>query len=203
MSKNTLLNTDNFKKLFNIDEIKKYFNKNTNVDNVLIAIIVIYIIFFSYRIPLELSIIMKNQIFRVFIIIAIIYLCYHNTLCAILLTIAYIITIVVEKKQKNTISIKEKFKNKDDDDSDDDNSDDDDDTDDDYEDDESDEESDEDEKEDIDDENQQEYGNEEDDDDIDGDESLEQYRTDNPSLTDNFKKLHDTLHKYESFLKQK
>ena len=35
------------------------------------------------------------------------------------------------------------------------------------------------------------------------DDNLEQYRTDNPAITDNFKKLHDTLHNYEKFLKQK
>ena len=45
-------------------------------------------------------------------------------------------------------------------------------------------------------------GGDDDEEDYDGDEDLETYRIDNPELTDNFKKLHDTLHKYQSFLKK-
>ena len=191
MAQTELLNLDNIKKLLNLDNIKKYIGKKSIIDHFIIGFLILYIIFFSHSVPIEISLLLQKQVFKIFIIIAIIFLLYHNKIAAILLTIAYILSIISEKKSKNNISIKEKFSvSGDDDDS--------------YADEESDsdEESYQSEAEESEDEESEDEESE-DEESNDGDDNLEQYRTDNPELTDNFKKLHDTLHKYETFLKQK
>ena len=159
----------------------EYLQNTSKTDLFLILFLVVYIIC-VYKVPIELSILLTRPMFKVIIVISIIYLCYHNILIAILLSIAYVLTIVSEKKKKKH-SLKEHFENYDDDDE-------------------------ESELSDLDTEDSDDNSEEEEEEgtdtesDID-DDNLEQYRTDNPAITDNFKKLHDTLHNYEKFLKQK
>ena len=183
---------------FKLEDWQKYITP----DNVLIAVLAIYIIAFSYRIPPEISFLLKQRVFKIIMVIAIIFLCYYNNIAAILLTIAYILTINIDKNTNNIVSITERFQNGDDDDSD--NDDDIDETNDKGDDTDTDADSDSDSDSDDDDESEEPDNlGDDDEEDYDGDEDLETYRIDNPELTDNFKKLHDTLHKYQSFLKKK
>ena len=192
MSHGGLLNLDYAKKILNLDNIKNYIGDNSVLDNIIIGFLILYIVFFAHNVPIEIALLIQKKWFKIFLVLSIIFLLYHNKLAAILLTIAYILSIISERRPKKAINITEKFSVYGNDDEDSEESEDED---------SEDEESEDEDSEDED--SEDEESDEDEDDDENNDDNLEQYRTDNPDLTDNFKKLHDTLHKYETFLKNK